>query len=346
MKKIIVIAIVALLIIGGLIGYDYYQRVWAVNTVMSEGEERVLFIPTGASYSEVLDSLVALEVLKDLEDFKWVADKKNYPSLVKSGRYVLEGPMTNNELANKLRSGDQDAVKLTLHNISGIYELAGKLGAKLESDSSSFLSLFKSEEALSAFGVEPRTVTAYFLPNTYEVWWNTSATAFLKRMRREFDRYWTPERSEKAEKQGLTPIEAITLASIVEKETVQSDEKPLVAGLYLNRLKKNMLLQSDPTAVYGYKLDYPAEKIRRVYNKHINYDSPFNTYLYQGLPPGPIKIPSLSTVEAVINPAEHDYIFMAADPDRPGYHNFATNLRQHNQNARKYRNWANRTGVR
>lgn len=337
---------VILLLVAVYFGYDYWKRIQAVNTTMEDGEEVVLLIPSGATYQDALDSLTANNILKDEKSFAWVADKKTYPDLVKPGRYVLEGGMSNNELVNKLRSGDQTPLKLTLHDISGIYELSGKLGHQLEPDSISFLQLFKSEDALSAFGVKPQDVTAYFLPNTYEVWWNTSPTAFLRRMHREFDKFWTEARQQKAKQLGLTPIEAVTLASIVEKETVKPDEKPVVAGLYLNRLRKGMLLQSDPTAVYGYKLSYPHEKIRRVYNKHIRYDSPYNTYLYRGVPPGPIKIPALSSIEAVLNYDEHNYIYMAADPSRPGYHNFATNLRQHNINAQKYRNWANRTGVR
>jgi len=346
LKKAIIAAFVVVLAVGAWIGYGYYKKVWAVNTTMDSDEEVIFYVPTGATYPEVIDSLQSADILKDLEDFEWVAEKKNYPSLVKPGRYLLKGKMTNNELVNKLRAGDQDPIRITLHNISGIYELAGQLGQKLEPDSLSFLSLFKSSEALSAFGVDEQTVTAYFLPNTYEVWWNTSATAFLKRMRKEFDKYWTESRIQKANQLDLTPVEVVTLASIVEKETVKPDEKPMVAGLYLNRLERGMLLQSDPTSVYGYKLDYPNQVIKRVYNKHIRYDSPYNTYIYAGLPPGPIKIPALSSVDAVLDYDDHNYIFMAADPDRPGYHNFATNLRQHNINARKYQQWANRAGVR
>ncbi len=346
MKKVLRIIAALLLLLGLYIGYDYYRKVWAVNTTMKKDEQKVLYIYSGASYQEVLDSLRAKDILRKVDNFDWVARKKNYPSLVKPGRYVLEGKMTNNKLVNKLRAGDQDPIRITLHDISGIYELAGKLGHQLEPDSLSFLTLFESSDALSAFGVDKNTVTAYFLPNTYEVWWNTSATAFLKRMRQEFDRFWTEARLNKAAALELSPVEAVTLASIVEKETVQPDEKPMVAGLYLNRLKRGMLLQSDPTSVYGYKLDHPHETIRRVYNKHIRYDSPYNTYIYPGIPPGPIKIPALSSIDAVLNHSDHNYIFMAADPERPGYHNFATNLRQHNINARKYRNWANRAGVR
>ena len=345
MRRILGFSALALLITGLILAYVFWNRILAVNTKMKANETRVLYIPTGASFSEVLDSLESGDVVKNYQSFQWVAEKKNYPELIKAGRYELRGKMTNNELVNQLRSGDQQALHLTLNNISGIHELAGVLGDKLEPDSLSFLNLFQSEEALSAFGVDPLSLTAYFLPNTYEVWWNTSPAAFLKRMRYEFDNYWTESRKSKAEDLGLNPIEVVTLASIVESETVKQDEQARVAGLYLNRLRINMRLQSDPTVIYAIKVDQPQVQIRRVLNRHLKYDSKFNTYIYSGLPPGPIRIPELSAIEAVLDHEDHSYLYMAADPSRPGYHNFASNLRQHNINARKYQNWANRAGL-
>ena len=345
MRRILGFIALAVLLGGLVLGYLYWKRVLDINTNMKRNETRVLFIATGATFQDVVDSLKAADLLKNYKTFNWVAEKKNYPELVKAGRYELRGRMTNNELVNQLRSGDQQPIHLTLNNISGIYELAGVLGRKLEPDSLSFLNLFQSQESLSAFGVNPQTLTAYFLPNTYEVWWNTSPTAFLKRMRKEFDKFWDESRSGKAEKLGLTPIEVVTLASIVESETVMPDEQPRVAGLYVNRLERNMRLQSDPTVIFAIKMDQPHLQIKRVLNRHLKYDSPFNTYQNAGLPPGPIRIPELRAIDAVLNKENHAYIFMAADPDRPGYHNFATNLRQHNINARKYQNWANRQGL-
>lgn len=345
MRRILGFVALAVLIAGLVLGYLYWKRVLEVNTSMKRNETRVLFIPTGATYQEVMDSLKAGDMIKNYKTFDWVAEKKNYPKLIKAGRYELRGYMTNNELVNQLRAGDQQPLHLTLNNISGIYQLAGVLGKKLEADSISFLNLFRSEESLSAFGVNPHSLTAYFLPNTYEVWWNTSPAAFLKRMRKEFDAYWTEERMEKARQLGLTPIEVVTLASIVESETVKQNEQPRVAGLYLNRLRINMRLQSDPTVIYAIKVDQPQVQIKRVLNRHLKYDSRFNTYIYSGLPPGPIRIPELSAIDAVLNHEEHSYLYMAADPARPGYHNFASNLRQHNINARKYQNWANRAGL-
>lgn len=340
-----IIPVAVLLLVGIYFGYSYWQRIQAINTTMDEDEESVLLIPTGATYQDVLDSLRAGDILKKEKNFDWVAQKKNYPSLVKPGRYVLKGGMSNNELVNKLRSGDQTPLRLTLHDISGIFELAGKLGRQLEPDSISFLHLFQSEDALSAFGVNSHNVTAYFLPNTYEVWWNTSPTAFLRRMHREFDKYWTPARQQKAQQLNLTPIEVVVLASIVERETVKSDEKPTVAGLYINRLKRGMKLQSDPTVIFGIRRDHPHRRITRVLYSDLDYASPYNTYIHTGIPPGPIKIPALSSIEAVLNHEQHNYIYMAADPERPGYHNFASNYRQHQINAAKYRRWASDNNI-
>ncbi len=344
-KKILLFVIVAALAACSILGFLYYKRILAVNVHLKPGQTFELFIPTGSDFAAVRDSLVANDILKNTKTFEWVADKKNYPSLVKPGRYVLVPGMTNNALVNKLRSGDQDPVQLTLHNISGIYELSARLSQTLEGDSLSFLNLLESDESLSAFGVSSNTVSAYFLPNTYELWWNTSPSALLKRMRQEFDKFWNEERQAKAKKLGLTPIEVVTLASIVEKETNRNDEKPTVAGLYANRIKQGMKLQSDPTVIYALLLENPKMKITRVYYKHLRYDSPYNTYMYPGLPPGPIKIPELSTVDAVLNREKHDYIFMVADPERPGYHTFARTLAQHERNRRKYIDWANRNKI-
>ncbi len=346
LRKIIFGILAVLMVGGGIFAFVFYQRIFAPNVDLGDKETFFLKIPTGATYEWVLDSLSENEILKKQKGFDWVADRKNYPSLVKAGRYEIPNGMSNNDLVNKLRSGDQDPIQLTLNNLSGIYKLSGELGEVLEPDSLDFLQLLESEAALSAFGVNPKTVSAYFLPNTYEVWWNTSPSAFLQRMHREFDNYFDEERKRKAKKLNLNPIEVVTLASIVQSETAMNDEKPIVAGLYLNRLRRGIKLQSDPTSVYGYLLDHPTEQIRRVYYKQTRYDSEFNTYIYGGLPPGPIRIPDLSSIEAVLNPADHGYIFMAADPERSGYHNFAKTNAQHTRNARKYREWANRAGVR
>ncbi len=344
MKRISAVLIVLLFAaVGAYLGYGYYQKVFQPNTRLDENFE--LLIPSGATFDIVVDSLTENKVLKNMDDFSWVAQKKNYPKKIRPGRYIIKPGLNNNDLVNKLRSGAQDPVKLVLHDISGVYELAGKLSKKLQPDSVEFLEFLKSEERLMPYEVNPLTATAYFLPNTYELYWTLSPEDIMSRMRDEFYRFWTDERLGKAKEMGLTPVEIITLASIVEKETVKSDEKDEVAGLYYNRIKKGMKLQSDPTVIYAINLDFPKRKISRVYFKDLAYDSPFNTYQNRGLPPGPIKIPALSTVDAVLSYARHDYIFMVADPERPGYHNFATTLRGHEINRRKYIRWLNQNGI-
>lgn len=344
MKKAVGFIIVLLVLSAAYLAYAFWNRINKPNLVLEE--KYVLYIPTYGDFKGVLDTMEAHSVLEDLYSFKWLANKKGYDEAVKPGRYVLDNGMTNNELVNKLRSGAQDPIRLVLHNVSGVYRLAGKLSKVLEADSTEFLHFLKDEEQLEPLKANPETVTAYFLPNTYELYWNSSPKAVLQRMQKEYNRFWTGERLAKAKALDMSPIEVITLAAIVESESSKNDEKPRVAGLYLNRLDRGMLLQSDPTSVYGYKLDHPDEQIRRVYHKHIKYDSPYNTYLYKGLPPGPIRVPALSTIDAVLDPHYSRYLYMAADPERPGYHNFAITHDQHLRNAAKYQRWANRAGVR
>ncbi len=339
MKKIIGITVSVVIALAAYLGYGYYQKVFRPNTALDSDFE--LFIPRGAQVEDVIDSLSSNGVLKDVSGFKWVLGKKGYDQ-VRPGRYVLQPGMNNNEIVNKLRSGSQDPVRLVLHDISGVYELAGKLAARLEPDSMTFLEMLTSSDDLKPYEVNPQTATVYFLPNTYELYWTTSPQQLMARMQDEFYRFWTDERLRKAKDMNLTPTEVVTLASIVEKETTKADEKDEVAGLYYNRIKKGMKLQSDPTVIYAINMDYPQRKITRVYFKDLTYSSPYNTYQNNGLPPGPIKIPALSTIDAVLNHKKHDYIFMVADPERPGYHNFATTLRGHNINRDKYINWLNR----
>ena len=339
MKKLIVVVVLLLVAFGLYWGYGYYQKVFEPNTRLDKNFE--LRVPEGSSFQSVLDTLSRRQVLDNVESFKWVAEKKGYPQRIRAGRYLIKPGWNNNEIVNKLRSGAQDPVKLVLHDISGVYELAGKLGKKLEPDSVEFLELLTSAEKLKTYEVNPQTATAYFLPNTYEVYWTLSPEAFMSRMRDEFYRFWTDERLRKAREMNLTPVEVVTLASIVEKETVKPDEKKEVAGLYYNRIRKGMKLQSDPTVIYAINMDHPTRTIQRVYYKDLAYSSPYNTYQNPGLPPGPIKIPALSSIDAVLNYAHHDYIFMVADPERPGYHSFATTLRGHEINRRKCINWLN-----
>ena len=324
-----------LLAAGAFFAYRAYQKVYGPNLTWPEGQ--YLFVKTGSTFQTVTDSL--RPYLKNEAAFEWVAQKKNYPKQVKPGRYALEDGMSNNALLNKLRSGDQEPLNLVIFGLKNLADLSGFLGKNLEYDSLEYFQAYTSENFLRPFDLQEEEVLGQFLPNTYEFYWNASPKYTLERMQRESGRYWQNHQKQ-LDQLELTPHEVVTLASIVESETVQPDEMPTVAGLYLNRLERGIKLQSDPTVIYGIRKDKPNSPIiKRVLFKHLRYQSEYNTYLHAGLPPGPIKLPSLTAIEAVLHAEDHNFIFMVADPKRPGYHSFATNLRQHNINRAKYIQW-------
>ncbi|MBK3518498.1 endolytic transglycosylase MltG [Carboxylicivirga marina] len=322
----------ALLVIAVTIfvGKSFYDRIYAPNVVTTEGKE-FLYIHSGADFEDVCVALEDGGYLKDTDGFKWVAEKKNY-SKVKPGRYKLKDGWTNNDLVNTLRSGNQTAIKVTFNNIRTMPELAGEVSDYLECDSIELLKALNNIDIFKKLGFTKATSPALFIPNTYELWWNTSPESFIQRMHKEYNKFWTSARKEKAKKAGLTPVEVSTLAAIVDEETIKSDEKPKVAGLYINRLNKNIRLQADPTVKYAIG-DF---SIQRVLTKDLKTDSPYNTYMHAGLPPGPIRVPSVSGIDAVLNYSKHSYLYMCAKEDFSGYHNFAKTLKQHNVNAAKF----------
>lgn len=342
MKKTLLFLVLLVFLLGGVFGYRYYQMIWAAN-VKLPSPEKILLVKTNADFESVKDSLAPY--LKDLDGFIWVAEKKSYPQLIKAGRYLIQDGWSNQELIDHLRSGQQEPVNLVINNIKNLADLAGVLGASLESDSAAFFNYLQDPENLRAFGLEKHTVLSVFLPNSYQFYWNSSPKFTLNRFHQESEKFWE-QRASQLERTGLSPLEIITLASIVESETAQPDEMPTVAGLYLNRLRRGIKLQSDPTVIFALQQAQPDLQIRRVLYKHLEYQSPYNTYLYPGLPPGPIRLPSMQAIEAVLNYREHNFIFMVADPDRPGYHDFATNLREHNRKRQKYIRWLESNGIR
>ncbi|WP_430809284.1 MULTISPECIES: endolytic transglycosylase MltG [unclassified Carboxylicivirga] len=322
---ILVITAVAL-----YMGKRFYDRIYAPNVTV-DAAQPYFYIPTGADFEDVMVALEDGAYLKDAAAFRWVAQKKNY-TRIKPGRYKLVNNWSNNDLVNLLRAGRQTAVKVTFNNIRTMAELAGEVSDYLECDSLSLLEALSNQDVFRQYGFNEAQAPALFIPNTYELWWNTTPESFIKRMHKEYQRFWSQTRRQKAEAAGLTPIEVSTLAAIVDEETIKSDEKPLVAGLYINRLRKGIRLQADPTVKYAIG-DF---SIQRVLSKDLKTDSPYNTYKYAGLPPGPIRVPSVSGIEAVLNYKKHDYLYMCAKEDFSGYHNFAKTLRQHNINARKF----------
>jgi len=319
--------------IGSWALLNLHKKVLAPNVNLEDGENVSFYIPTGATYQEVKGLLKVSGYLERLEDFDWVAQKKDYPDNIKPGHYLLKDGMNNNELVNLFRGGLQTPVKLTFSNVRTKQDLSGKVAEYIEADSLSILNALNDSTFLSKFKVTPNTVYAIILPNTYEIWWNTDAKGFLKRMHREYQNFWTEERLQKAKSANLDPIGTATLASIVDEETVRGSEKPTIAGLYLNRLQRGIRLQADPTI----KFVLGDFTIKRVLTRDLIIDSPYNTYMYKGLPPGPIRFPSISGIKAVLNHEDHNYLYMCAKADFSGYHNFAKTLRQHNVNAAKYR---------
>lgn len=336
--SIILLLIIA---IGGYKAKQYYDYIFAPSVNLSKVEEPYLYIPTGATFDDVTNLIEMYDLVKKPKGFLWVAEKKSYPTLVKPGRYKLTEGMSNSAFIDLLRSGNQRAVDLTFNNVRTPAELAGKLASQLESDSLDFLSLFQDKSQLEKYKTAPHRVISLFIPNTYKVYWNTSPQKLLSRMKGEFDRFWNDTRLAKLKEVKLNREEVITLASIVDEETIVSKEKPRVAGLYINRLHRGILLQADPTLRFALN-DF---NIKRVLNEHKLIESPYNTYKYKGLPPGPIRMPSIEAIDAVLNYERHKFLYMCAKEDFSGEHNFAKTLRQHNKNAKLYHNALNKRRI-
>jgi UPF0755 protein len=335
-KSLIFKMLLITLLVGAAIflyvGFDIYSKIFRPNISLGNKGEEYFYIHTGSNYQQVIDSLVFKGYVINRNSFDWVADKKQYKNRVRPGRYKITSGMNNQELVNLLRSGVQDPLRLTIQNYRTIDELAGFLSRNLETDSISFIHLFSNQDTLIKYGFTNENVLCMFLANTYEFYWNTSAYQFFRRMHKEYHQYWNETRIQRLSSVGLSKVDVCVLASIVQQETVKRDEKSLIAGVYMNRLKRKMALQSDPTLLYALN-DY---SIRRVLNIHKQIESPYNTYKYAGLPPGPITMPDLSTQNAVMNYERHNYLFFCAREDFSGYHNFAETYDQHLIFARRY----------
>ncbi|MEX1383613.1 endolytic transglycosylase MltG [Lutibacter sp.] len=340
LKKGIILIISLLFVIGGFLAFNYYTKIYKANTI-KEGD---LFIPTSSNFSDV-ENLVR-PFLKRVKPFVWVANKKNYPNNIKSGKYKISKGMNNNDLVNLLRSGKQSPIKVSFNNQDTFEKLAGRISQQIEADSIALLNSFNNISFIEANGFSKNTALGMYIPNTYEFYWNTSAESFRKKMLNEYHSFWNNSRLEKAKKLNLSKNEVITLASIVQKETSSVDERPMVAGLYLNRLRDKWPLQADPTIIFVLKRNLgEGTIIKRVLKKDLEIDSPYNTYKNRGLPPGPIAMPDITSIEAILNPTNHNYYYMCASVTNIGTHEFAKTLSQHNKNAFKYQVWLNKQGV-
>ena len=340
-KRIFFFFLLFLLLVAAGAGYWLYNIVLKPNVWTPNNEAATITIPTGSDYEEVKNILYSQGLIIHRQNFEWLAEKKKYPETVKPGRYLIDSTMSNNDLINLLRSGEQLPVQLIFNNIRDIYQLAEVVSKQIEADSVSIIQLLTDSTYLSLHGLKKETAPILFIPNTYEMYWNTSAEGFLKRMHGEYIKFWNGERTRLANEIGLTIAEVVTLASIVEKETNKNAEKSIIAGVYMNRLKAGWRLQADPTVIYAIG-DY---SIKRVLNVHKEVRSPYNTYQFFGLPPGPICIPSIASIDAVLNYDRNNYLFFCAKDDMSGYHVFAQTNRQHNANARKYQKALNKMSM-
>lgn len=322
------------------IGGWAYQIAFASNFI--PGETAYVYIDRSKDFDDLCRQLEETAGCKRIGSFKQLANLLKYPQRLRTGRYAVKPGMSNLALLNDLRRGHQTATRVTFNNVRFKEELAERLDEQLMLDKNELLQLWNDSAYCDSLGFTPQTWTALFIPNTYEVYWNSTADGFMRRMLREYNAFWTPARRAKAEAIGLTPVEVATLASIVEEETAAPDEYPIVAGLYLNRLKAGIPLQADPTVKFAVG-DFT---LQRILFEHLEIDSPYNTYKYAGLPPGPLRVPTIRGLEAVLNYTHHRYLYMCAKEDFSGRHNFAVTLAEHNRNANRYRAELNRRKIR
>ena len=339
--KRIMIIILLLIILAGIKGISLYRKAFASNIFLPENEDTFLYIATGSDYGNVIENIKELNIVRNLKSLEWTAQEKNYPNHIYPGKYRVRNRMSNNEFINMLRSGRQEPIQLTFNNIRTLEQFSTRIAEQLELDASTLLQLIKSDSVQNKYSLNKFTVNCMFIPNTYEFYWNTSASDFVERMFREYNSFWNYRRSHKADELQLTREEVITLASIVHEETDRDKEKERIAGVYLNRLKNGMRLQADPTVIYA----IGNFNIKRVLRAHYQINSPFNTYRIDGLPPGPICFPDIVSIDAVLNAESHDYLYMCAKPDFSGYHVFARTLSEHNRNAELYRRELNKRRI-
>ena len=319
----------------------YFYQVFFSANVLVDQEETEIYIPSGSTFKDLLKILDEERIIKDPVSFAFVSKLMKFQESVRPGHYIIESNLTNVQFVRKLRGGMQKPVLVVLNNVRTPGDLAGKASENLELDSSSLISEYQEPETSQKFGFNQDNFLAMFIPNTYEMYWNISQEHFFNKMNDEYKKFWTEDRLEKAKSIDLTPVEVSIMASIVQAETNLEDEKPIIAGVYMNRLKENMKLQADPTVVYAIG-DF---SIQRVLTVHKETDSPYNTYKYSGLPPGPINLPEIQTLDAVLNYQDHNFLYFCAKEDFSGRHNFAATLREHNNNARRYRNALNQRRI-
>ena len=337
-KRILVFVIIIMALVAVMGGIGYYY-VFSPNTVVTD--DGILYIRDSNSVAQVFKTLRSRGYIKNPNTLSSVAKLKKFSSSVKSGKYKIRDGMNNNELVNMFRVGNQVPVHFTFNNMRTIEEFADEAQEELAVSKDELMALLTDSDVLAELGFNSNTILAMFIPNTYEIYWNIPAMDLLKRMKKEYARFWNENRMAKAREIGLSPEEVITLASIIEEETVKAEEYPVIAGVYMNRLNKGIKLDACPTL----KFVLGDFTISRILDRHMQIDSPYNTYMYAGLPPGPIRMASIKVIDSVLNYQKHDYLFFCAKSDFSGYHNFSRTLRQHNACDREYHRELNKRKI-
>ena len=329
-KKSIIISIIAgVCVLAGIAAALFYKTFMAENV---RNRDVTVIVPPGATFEQVMDTLRKHDVLKSEATFRKTADALKYKT-IRIGKYDISGCRTNLDLVRLLRRGQHYPVKFTFNNVRTADQLVERVGHKFFFEPEELSALLHDRNYMQKFGLSDTTAVCLFIPNTYDIYYDITAEDFLDRMNGYYEQFWNEQRRATASEIGLTPVQVATLASIVEEENMRPSEKAIIAGLYINRLNKGMLLQSDPTVKFA--LDDFARQ--RILNADLQVDSPYNTYKYAGLPPGPIRIPEASTMDSVLHYRHHDYLYMCAKEDFSGYHNFTASAAVHAQNAARYR---------
>jgi len=340
MKKTILIVMAVIFLVSLGLAYYAFNIIKSPNVKDCTGDI-TLEIPRGSEYEDLLNILDRDSLLRNQNTFKKLASYMNLPNHVYPGKYLIPCGISNQNLIRRLRGRQQIPINVTFNNVRTLEELSGKVSQYVEFDSLSLLTLLKDSSYLATKGFTTENINTLFLPNTYQMYWGLTPENFIDRMMKEYKKFWNSDRIAQADSLGLSSLEVITLASIVEEETSKDDEKDEIAGVYLNRLEQGWKLQADPTV----KMAVGDFTIRRVLNRHLKTDSPYNTYMYEGLPPGPIRMPSQKSIEAVLNPADHNYMFFCAKDDFSGYHAFARTNREHMKNARNFQKALNKKKI-
>lgn len=342
LKKILTTLLFLILIISGIGGYYAYKAVFQPNINSPDKKSQIIYIPTGSDFTDVMNILNQHNILKNASTFEFLAKKKKYTTAIKPGKYRILTKMSNNELINLLKAGIQEPIEINFTGIKTTEQLISRVYRRIEADSLPLTQAMHDNGYLSKYGFNTENIQTLFIPKTYEFYWNTSVDQFFDRMAKEYKTFWTPARKQKAKALNLTQTQVAVLASIVQAEQCcDNTEKRTIAGLYINRLQKDMLLQSDPTVIFAIG-DF---SIQRVSNEQTHYDSPYNTYLYKGLPPAPIGFAQESSLDAVLNYEKNDYLYMCAKEDLSGKHYFSTTYDQHLIYAKKYREALNERNI-